>query len=276
MLKKLLKYDFLSLRRFLIPLYSLTPVLALLAGLLSWIATKSDHPLVYLGLQSIYWFSTVALVLSAALLPVLLVVNYYKGMYSDAGYLTLLLPVKRRQLLFSKLLCTVISLVAYIVVAFFSFGFAFFAGAAAEAGRNPFYAYVIVFTMIGDFLTTAPINAVLLVIEGLLYLFVLLILEFSNYYFGVTLGAVVFQGKGKIWGGILFCIVTDVAVSTLLSLVNLAVSGGILAGGADLSSFESTATLQVFLILGIVLRLGVAVLINFFNIRMTEKKLNLG
>ena len=39
MLKKLLKYDFLSILRFLIPLLLFTPVLAGLAGLLYWLTS---------------------------------------------------------------------------------------------------------------------------------------------------------------------------------------------------------------------------------------------
>ena len=94
-------------------------------------------------------------------------------------------------------------------------------------------------------------------------------------YLGVTLGAVVFQGKGKIWGGILFCVVTESAVSTVLSLIEFAFSGGILGiGGVD--AFDSPVIFQVFLIGGIVLRLAVAIGVTIFNIRMTEKKLNLG
>lgn len=275
MLKKLLKYDFLSLKRFLIPLYLLTPVLALFAGMLSWITNRMDNDVVTLGLKSIYLFSIVALILSVALLPVLLVVYYYRGLYSDTGYLTLLLPVKRRQLILSKLLCAFLSITAYIIVAFFSFGIAFFAGTAAILGRNPFYAYSLFFTVVGDFLTSTPLHPVLLAIEGLIYLLAWLLLEFSNYYLGVTLGAVVFQGKGKIWGGILFCIVTESAVSTVLSLIEFAFSGGILGiGGVD--AFDSPVILQVFLIGGIVLRLAVAIGVTIFNIRMTEKKLNLG
>ena len=275
MLKKLLKYDFLSLKRFLIPLYLLTPVLALFAGMLSWITNRTDNVVVTLGLNSIYLFSIVALILSVALLPVLLVVYYYRGLYSDTGYLTLLLPVKRRQLILSKLLCAFLSITAYIIVAFFSFGIAFFAGPAAILGRNPFYAYSLFFSTVGDFLASTPLHPVLLAIEGLIYLLVWLLLEFSNYYLGVTLGAVVFQGKGKIWGGVLFCFVTDTAVSSVLSLIEIAVAGGVFGLGG-LSAMEDPATLQVFLIGGIVLRLAVAIGVTIFNIRMTEKKLNLG
>ena len=275
MLKKLLKYDFLSLKRFLIPIYLLTPVLAFFAGMLSWITNRTQQPLVALGLNSIYLFAVVALVLSVALLPVLLVVYYYRGLYSDTGYLTLLLPVKRRQLILSKLLCAFLSITVYLVVIFFSVGIAFFAGTAALLERNPFYAYSLYFSAVGDFLTSTPLHPVLLAIEGLIYLLVWMLLEFSNYYFGVTLGAVVFQGKGKIWGGVLFCFVTDAAVSSVLSLIEIGAAGGFFGLGG-MSAMENPATLQVFLIGGIVLRLAVAIGVTIFNIRMTEKKLNLG
>ena len=275
MLRKLLKYDFLSIRRYLIPLLLLTPALSFIAGMISFLSAKTSQALVTLGLKSIFFFSIFALALSVALLPVLLVVRYYAGLYSDSGYLTLMLPVKRRMLIFSKLLCAFLSELSYIVVAFFSFVFALGAGSAAAVGRNPFYGYKIIFDGIRGFLQTAPLNAALLVVEILAYVLVWVILQFSILYLGVTLGAVIFQGKGKILGGVLFCFVTNTAVSTLLSLIELAISGGIIGIGS-LSAFESGTTLQIFFAVEIILRLGISVGLYFFNVRMTEKKLNLG
>lgn len=274
MLRKLLKYDFLSIRRYLIPLLLLTPALSLVAGMISWLSVRSEQPLVTLGLKSIFYFSVFALVLSVALLPVLLVVRYYTGLYSDSGYLTLLLPVQRKKLIFSKLLCAFLSELGYLAVAFFSFVFALGAGSAAVAGRNPFYGYALIFGAIRDFLQTAPVHTPLFVGEILAYVFVWLILQFSILYLGVTLGAVIFQGKGKIWGGVLFCFVTNSAVSTLLSLIEIAISGGVIGVGS-VSALESGTTLQVFFAVEILLRLGISVGLYFFNVRMTEKKLNL-
>ena len=275
MLKKLLKYDFLSIRRYLIPLLLLTPVLSFVAGMISYLSVRSQQPLVTLGLKSIFYFSVFALALSVALLPVLLVVRYYAGLYSDSGYLTLMLPVQRRMMILSKMICAFLSEVSYIVVAFFSFAFALGAGIAGAAGRNPFYGYKIIFDVIGGFLKTAPLNQTLFVIEALVYVLVWVILQFSILYLGVTLGAVIFQGKGKIWGGVLFCFITNTAVSTLLSVIEIAISGGIIGIGS-ISALESGTTLQVFFAVEILLRLGISVGLYFINVHMTEKKLNLG
>ena len=274
MLKKLLKYDFLSIRRYLIPLILLTPVVSFFAGMISYISNRSDNVIVVMGLKTMFGFSVFALALSVALLPVLLVVRYYMGFYSDSGYLTLMLPASRKLQILSKFLCAVISEVGYLCVAFFSFVFAFGAGSAAMMDRNPFYGYKVVFAFLGEALGELIGLSPLVTVEIVFYLLVYLVLQISILYLGVTLGAVIFQGKGKIWGAILFCFVTNTAVSTVLSLVEMAITGGILGFGS-LDMMENATTLKIFFGIEIIMRAGISVGLYFFNTYLTEKKLNL-
>lgn len=274
MLKKLLKYDFLSILRFLIPLLLFTPVLAGLAGLLYWLAslTGPKQILLALGLMSMSGFAILVLVLSAAVLPIMLIIRYYSGLYSDTGYLTLMLPVKRWKLIFSKMICAFLCELAHITVLFFSAVFVF--GAFVNAS-NPFRGYVMVFVGIKDFLAALSGQTALLLVEIILYVLVWIVLQFSILYLGVTLGAVIFQGKGKVWGSVLFCFVTNSAVQTVFSLVELAISGGII-GILSVEALENGFPTQFFLLIEILMRIGISIGLYFFNVRLAEKKLNLG
>ncbi len=274
MLKKLLKYDFLSIRRFLIPLLLFTPVLSGIGGFLFWITTfmGPKQILFSLGLSSMIGFVILALVLSVAVLPIMLVIRYYSGLYSDSGYLTLMLPVKRRTMIFSKLLCAFLAEASYLVVLFFSVVFVF--GGIANAG-NPFRGYAMVLVDIMNFISDLSGQTALILIEIILYVLVWIVLQFSILYLGVTLGAAIFQGKGKVWGSVLFCFVTNSAVSTFISLVELAISGGF-AGLMSMQALENGLPMQFFLLIEILMRIGISVGLYFFNVRLTEKKLNLG
>ena len=274
MLKKLLKYDFLSIRRFLIPLLLFTPVLAGFAGLLFWLTTflGPRQILLSLGLSSMFGFAVFALVLSAAVLPIMLVIRYYSGLYSDSGYLTLMLPVKRRTMIFSKLLCAFLCELAHITVLFFSVVFVF--GAIANAG-NPFSGFVTVWIDVIRFIASLSGQTALLIIEIIVYVLVWIVLQFSILYLGVTLGAVIFQGKGKVWGSVLFCFVTNSVVSTFLSLVELALSSSII-GAMSVEALENGFPAQLFLLIEILMRIGISIGLYFFNVHLAEKKLNLG
>ena len=85
----------------------------------------------------------------------------------------------------------------------------------------------------------------------------------------------IFQGKGKVWGSVLFCFVTNSAVQTVLSLVELAISGGII-GILSVEALESGFPTQFFLLIEILMRIGISIGLYFFNVRLAEKKLNLG
>lgn len=274
MLKKLLQYDFLSLKRFLIPLFLLTPAVSLAVGLVGFAAAKVNNQLISISLQTLYVFGMIALFLSVALLPVLLIVSYYTGLFGDAGYLTLLLPVSRRTMLLSKVLSALLLMLGYLVVAFFSIGFALGAPSTEALGHGPFYAYSITFSFIRSLCSSVPGGfSAWIVVEFIFYLLFLLTFMFNLFYTGVTLGSAIFQGKAKIGGAILFCIVAYVIWSMIKTLIE-AIPGMIIITTSP-DALVSPVTFQIFLCAEMALYAGFAVGLFFFNARMIDRKLNL-
>ena len=122
MLRKLLKYDLLSVWKGgwgVLPIMAgCTAVAAAAARVLN---TDSSN---YASMGSAYTISIILLSICAfailgcgVVIGNLVFVRFYNNFYTDEGYLTFTLPVKRNTLLLSKSLGAMICLVAYAVVA---------------------------------------------------------------------------------------------------------------------------------------------------------------
>ncbi len=106
MLKKLLKYDFKAIFKYWWIGALTTFILAFAgAGCGSVLNSPKDLP------ESVYVFATIGLVLiilsffAFAIMTALIVyIRFYKHLFSDEGYLTFTLPVKRNQLIASKVI----------------------------------------------------------------------------------------------------------------------------------------------------------------------------
>ena len=274
MLKKLLKYDFLSIKRFVIPLLLLTPAVGVVFGLIGYAANRIESQLIQMGLMTMYVFGMIAMVLSVALLPVLLIARYYSGMFGDAGYVTLLLPVSRKQLLLSKVLYALILMAGYLVVAFFSLGFAFNASRTIGSGHTIFYAFRLTFNSVKglSFLVLGGFNAAVAV-EMVLYVVFLLAFIINLFYTGVTLGAAVFQGKTKIVGAIGFCVASYLIWSVIKTAIEAIPTAIIVTSDAE--TLLNSPFFLIFWIAETALYACFSVLLFFLNSRLIDRKLNL-
>lgn len=103
MLRKLIKYDKKALRKI-----SLSMILvALVAGLLSGLCIRfqekaSEYLVLELLLSLVNLISIFALAVSMLVVIVFVALRFYRNFYTDEGYLTFTLPVRRTQLMFSK------------------------------------------------------------------------------------------------------------------------------------------------------------------------------
>ncbi len=100
MLGKLIKHEFRALSRFLLPIHILLLIACILGRFLFQSITTTDLPNVIILISFVCFISILIIVPCATV--VLIIVRYYKSLYTDEGYLTLTLPVTRGQLLFSK------------------------------------------------------------------------------------------------------------------------------------------------------------------------------
>jgi len=102
MLNKLIKYDFKSLFKTLIPVYLITLLLAIFTRFSMFLADKSaifDYPA---GL--ICGLCVMAIIGVPFATFIVSVIKYYNNMVKDEGYLTHTLPVKKSALVLSKLI----------------------------------------------------------------------------------------------------------------------------------------------------------------------------
>ena len=113
MLKKLLRYDFKSVLRFWWIAALSTVGLALVGGW-SWSVFEKDKELP----QMLYVVATLAEIIAVLggvafviMTVILLFSRFYKNFFTDEGYLTFTLPVKRSSLLNSKLIVSVTTLI---------------------------------------------------------------------------------------------------------------------------------------------------------------------
>lgn len=100
MLGKLIKHEFRALSRLLIPLHILLLIVCVCGRFMFQASTTMDLPNVLVIISLIFFISL--LVIVPCITSILIVVRYYKSLYTDEGYLTLTLPATRGQLLFSK------------------------------------------------------------------------------------------------------------------------------------------------------------------------------
>ena len=106
MVKKLIKYDFMSFFRVIFPIQLILLGIALLNRLIQFFENDS---IVY----GIIFISSVVLIVISSIVclvmtTVLAIVRYYKGLYSNEGYLSFTLPVTVNQHLISKLIVAIL------------------------------------------------------------------------------------------------------------------------------------------------------------------------
>jgi len=112
MLSKLLKHEFRATARVMLPLYAL---MAVLAGL----ARVSVYLLDHQASKAVHWFAGLGVglfilsVLVVTVMAVVLMVNrFYKNFMTDEGYVMFTLPVTANQLVFSKIIVSVVWFIA--------------------------------------------------------------------------------------------------------------------------------------------------------------------
>lgn len=161
MVRKLIKYDFASFLRLILPVQLILLGIAALNRIIQLF--EDSHATVY---NIIFGSSTVLYVISIIVALVLTwivaIVRFYQGMYSNEGYLSHTLPVTPTQHIFSKLIVSMLFMLGTLFTVFISFiivtlgemnieifkagGFLF--GKAVEATNGAFIWYFIEFCVL--------------------------------------------------------------------------------------------------------------------------------
>ena len=127
MVKKLLKYEFYSIGRIILPFAIIVPAAALFSGL-TFLISREIINSTYLSLLSSLLTGLFTILIFSFVITafVLCIVRFRNSLFSKEGYFTLSLPVTGGQLLFSKLFTYIVALVFTFAVSLLS-GALFFA-----------------------------------------------------------------------------------------------------------------------------------------------------
>ena len=119
MVRKLLKYDLRAVFKYLLVIYAIVLGTAGLNRLLQFF--ESDQVWYQIGFRSSLVLLVIGIASMLLLTEILLVQRFYKNLFTNEGYLTFTLPATIHEQLWSKILCSVICIIATVFVMFLAF-----------------------------------------------------------------------------------------------------------------------------------------------------------
>lgn len=211
MLNKLLKYEFKATARWFLPLYIALIVLTLLNKLTMIVELPEIAVFTVLEVLLMVFYVMIIIFTSIATL-ILLLVRFYKNLYTDEGYLTHTLPVKPSMHLNCKLLSGFIWNVASGVVQIISLFILF-------AGEGLFSELAEVFGEAGEYLKSAGLfdNAIVTLIIFVVIMIMSVFYNLLMMYCSLSLGSLLRQYK--ILGAILAYFVINFVIQILGTIV---------------------------------------------------------
>lgn len=281
MLSKTLKQDM----RATLPLWLFLSAIALGASLIfgfslrEVIFAESEVGLVF-GVLGIYL--AIAVVSGYSIATVIFIgIRFYRNFYTDEGYLTFTLPVKRSTLFFSKVLSGTIFLVSTSLVVIVSFVLALLMVPSSMEDSTPVLFEVLRFlwSMIEGIFESASDTATMItmLILSLLILFCLMLFEILALYFCITVGSVITK-KLKVLAAIGCYYALNFAIGTISSIAQifLMIFSGHIALVVMALSPTQLSLVAIFLLLSV---LGFMMLLTsilyYATEKLIEKKLNL-
>lgn len=116
MLSKLLKHEFRATGRTMLPLYAAVVVLAVLANISIRMLTRNVGPLLSIFFGLIVAAFVICVIAAAIMTLVLMIKRFYTNYLKDEGYLMHTLPVSVHELVWSKMIVSVVWFAATFVV----------------------------------------------------------------------------------------------------------------------------------------------------------------
>lgn len=270
MLKKLLKYDFRALLKFLVPCYIVLGALAVLCAICLPIAEHvSESQSSGVGTNvfmsaavSIIMLYVLGVVLCSTVCIINIAVRFLKNLFGTEGYLTLSIPATPEEQISSKLISGFLTILLTLLVAIASIFIVAF-----PYWKEVFPAMEEVFVGIGEIYRQYPIDGVLWTVEIVLFLLMAIIFNLQIVYACVCVGQMIVN-KSRV-GAAAIAYVIYLAVSQVIYIFFM--STGFLGGLID-----SSVAAHLFLWILIVLAAGGSVGLFFFERYVLKNKVNLG
>lgn len=276
MLKKLLKYEYLSVKVILLPVLLCLPALSLITVFVGILMNAVDQAFFRIPLTMAYTFCIICIAVTPVLVIVLLITRYYRSLFTDEGYLTMVLPVSVPKLTFSKLLNAFLWLLVYIVVLLFALIVSIGIPITVAAGQPFYLVFTTVWQLFISLFSLMTADTALIVIELVFYLLSSLLLQITVLYASITLGAVMLT-KHRVLGAFLgYFVINSItsAAGTLLQYVFI-LFFNVVSGNPILDVTAVTGSFHFFMVAQIIMSFAVTVGLYFINNRLLKTKYNL-
>lgn len=272
MLKKLLKYDLKSVFRYWWILAASCLVISAAAGFAyNVIESDTDLPTVLYIFSGLTVFAfVIALFALLFLSKILMYVRFYQNLFSDEGYLTFTLPVKRHHILMSKLITDVLLSVASLAVTWIcieTFSVIIGTGFISYEMGRAIWALCTV-------LAKSGITPILLIAELILATILLALISSLTIFACITIGAVIAK-KHKVLAAIGTGYVFNMVSTFILQIVMIF---GMIGLAGLMMRVSDAAIPAIGVLMGFIAVLLLAViyvLLFTIELRMLDKKLNL-
>ncbi len=282
MLKKLLRYEFKSVSKTLLPLFFGVFAASVFSSLFSTLnirvfSADSGESFFQSILSLVSWtlfgLSLFAVFASIFIVYFILLHRYFKNFFGDEGYLTFTLPAKTQTHLWAKTISGIVWTALGILVACASglILIVFGTGWKAPIADNPILNlldqfFKLVFNVLGTS------NAVLFLIEILFMVLASIASQMLMYYLAITLGSIIAK-KRKVLASIGMYIVVNSVLSTLTSLVMI--PARFIGVGHENTIDDFIATGHMYMLFSIIISIMIGGICFLVCNKMLETKLNL-
>lgn len=269
MLKKVFKYDFLAIARVAVPLLSVVLGLGVLnCGLDAILCAKPDIPDRFLWVTwiatSLFVTSYIAIAVLDVIVAIQIYSRYYKSVFTDEGYLTLVLPVSTHRLLLGKFLAsslwivisaaaTVLSIVVSLIPIMVSMG--------------PENTATIVASILRMFTESIEELGVLNFVIQIILSVTVLIENILIVFAGITAGATVMRNH-RVIGAVVFVYIANTVQSVMHSIIQGVLTPLILNG--DVMIYYTVSNIVQFVIAAVI-----AVVSYFVTYKIVHRGVNL-
>ncbi len=281
MLGKLLKYDLKYVFRYWWVL-ALTSIGAAFMGCccIALLSIEELRVIVdevpFLGFFAIcgIMFSIFAICAFILVTEIFLFIRFYKHLFSDEGYLTFTLPVKRQTILNSKLLMALISQVCTVILAVVEIAF-MFASVAVPTQLFSIASWASLWeNMLFPLITEYGLWLIVFGFEFIVFLAVSILASTLLVFVCITFAAIIIK-RAKVFAAIGIYYVTSSVVSTFTQFMAIIGASLLISGMIELQIQVGLAFGALVCLVGIAFFAIATALLYTFELWLIDKKLNL-
>ena len=267
MVKKLIKYDFASYLRLLLPVQLILMGIAALNRIIQ-IFEDTDSTVYNIIFTSSVVLYVIAIAVCLILTMIVAIVRFYQGMYSNEGYLNHTLPVTPTQHILSKLIVSTVFMLGSALAVFISLCIATFGEFNIELFKAGFF-------LLGKVYEACHGHLILYIIEIILYILIAGITGLLMLYFCISVGQLAKKKKILLAFGVFFGLYFLGQVFSTVVIIFVTLNNDLMIEISEWAEAHMIAFMHISLSASIIFALIFGAVYFFITRYIMGKKLNL-